>query len=288
MSSKSDWVAFSTADFLVGTTELSNEEVGVYIRLLCLQHQRGTLPADIAQLNRLVPGAKRSWPAIASKFVPCGDGLIRNERMARECEAASNRMEFYKQRATAAAERRWSNPNGPKGSAKRSLRHASSIASSMPQALLEASSKQCLSDAKESREEKNPPAPQGWRGGGGGDSPSEPDQPTLALVRTIHRSADEALARLVRNRGETAGRGDFEGIVETRLRQAVRKFTELGATDDEAHQLADITIAEWRWDEWSNMLASVVTEAKGKQAPAGWLLWRLGQNTTTTNQAATA
>ncbi len=185
MSSKSDWVAFSTADFLVGTTELSNDEVGVYIRLLCLQHQRGALPADIAQLNRLVPGSKRSWPAISSKFVSCGDGLICNERMARECEAASNRMEFYKQRATAAAERRWSNPNGQKGSPRRSSKNASSTASSIPQAMLEASSKQCLSDAKEIREEKNPPAPQGWRGGGDGESPQEASQqtPTLSLVR---------------------------------------------------------------------------------------------------------
>lgn len=280
MSSKSDWVAFSTADFLVGTTELSNDEVGVYIRLLCLQHQRGALPADVAQLNRLVPGAKRAWPAILSKFVPCGEGLVRNERMARECEAASSRMEFYKQRATAAAERRWSNPNGPKAPQKRSSKHASSTATSMPQALLEACSKQCLSDANESREEKNPPAPQGWRGGGDGDSPQEASQqtPTLALVRTLHRSADVALATLVRVRGQAEGRADFEGAVETRLRQAARRFAELGLPDDEAHDVAERTLAAWSWDEWSTTLANVVTKAKTMSSPADWLRWRLTDN----------
>lgn len=290
MSSKSDWVAFSTADFLVGTTELNNDEVGVYIRLLCLQHQRGALPADLAQLNRMVPGAKRAWPAISSKFVPCGDGLIRNERMARECEAASSRMEFYKQRATAAAERRWSNPNGPKGPQKRSLKHASSTASSIAQAVLEASSKQCLSDAKESREEKNPPAPQGWRGGGDGDSPQEASQqtPTLSLVRTLHRSADVALATMVRVRGESAGREDFEGAIASRLRQATRRFGELGCDEDEAHHLAERTLTSWSWDDWSTMLGNVVAEAKSKASPSGWLVWRLTENQQPTERAATA
>ena len=34
---------FYTSDFLTGTTLMSNEQVGKYIRLLCLQHQRGIL-----------------------------------------------------------------------------------------------------------------------------------------------------------------------------------------------------------------------------------------------------
>ena len=36
-------VLFYTSDFLSGTFTLSNEQVGKYIRLLCLQHQKGRL-----------------------------------------------------------------------------------------------------------------------------------------------------------------------------------------------------------------------------------------------------
>ena len=36
-------VLFYTSDFLVGASDLSNEECGKYIKLLCLQHQKGHL-----------------------------------------------------------------------------------------------------------------------------------------------------------------------------------------------------------------------------------------------------
>jgi hypothetical protein len=36
-------VLFYTQDFLVGTLTMTNEQVGKYIRLLCLQHQKGKL-----------------------------------------------------------------------------------------------------------------------------------------------------------------------------------------------------------------------------------------------------
>ena len=41
--SKDPAVLFYTSDFLTGTTLMSNEQVGKYIRLLCIQHQRGIL-----------------------------------------------------------------------------------------------------------------------------------------------------------------------------------------------------------------------------------------------------
>ena len=36
-------ILFYTSDFLTGTMTMTDEEVGQYIRLLCLQHQKGTL-----------------------------------------------------------------------------------------------------------------------------------------------------------------------------------------------------------------------------------------------------
>lgn len=36
-------ILFYTADFITGTLTMTNEHVGMYIRLLCLQHQKGRL-----------------------------------------------------------------------------------------------------------------------------------------------------------------------------------------------------------------------------------------------------
>ena len=41
--SKDPAVLFYTSDFLSGTFTMTNEQVGKYIRLLCLQHQKGRL-----------------------------------------------------------------------------------------------------------------------------------------------------------------------------------------------------------------------------------------------------
>ena len=38
---KSPAILFYTSDFLIGTTFMTNEEVGKYIKLLCMQHQQG-------------------------------------------------------------------------------------------------------------------------------------------------------------------------------------------------------------------------------------------------------
>ena len=40
---KSPAFQFYSSDFMTGTTFMSNEEVGAYIRLLCMQHQKGHL-----------------------------------------------------------------------------------------------------------------------------------------------------------------------------------------------------------------------------------------------------
>lgn len=41
--SKDPAVLFYTSDFITGTLTMTNEHVGMYIRLLCLQHQKGYL-----------------------------------------------------------------------------------------------------------------------------------------------------------------------------------------------------------------------------------------------------
>lgn len=66
-------------DFLVGTNDLTDEEVGQYIRLLCLQNSKGHLSMDI--ITRTVPNV---GDYVLSKFRRDDAGLYYNERMEYE------------------------------------------------------------------------------------------------------------------------------------------------------------------------------------------------------------
>ena len=73
-------VLFYTADFLVGTMTMSDAQVGRYIRLLCLQHQKGHLPED-AMLK--VCGGEYD-EEVLSNFIVDENGLYYNKRMDEE------------------------------------------------------------------------------------------------------------------------------------------------------------------------------------------------------------
>lgn len=66
-------------DFLVGTNDLTDEEVGQYIRLLCLQNSKGHLSMDI--ITRTVPNVGEY---VLAKFKRDDLGLYYNERMEYE------------------------------------------------------------------------------------------------------------------------------------------------------------------------------------------------------------
>lgn len=103
---------FYADDFLAGTMDLSAEEVGAYIRLLCHQWNRGGLTADSARLNRL---AGCEVPAeVLEKFEQCEDGLFRNPRL----EDERQKQEDYRAKQSAHG-RRGGRPK--KGSEKGSL-----------------------------------------------------------------------------------------------------------------------------------------------------------------------
>lgn len=69
---------FYTSDFLTGTMFFSNEQVGIYIRLLCAQHQHGAMIEEKA-FNSLV----KDDELLRSKFQKC-DGGYYNERLLHE------------------------------------------------------------------------------------------------------------------------------------------------------------------------------------------------------------
>jgi hypothetical protein len=71
-------VLFYTSDFLSGTFTMDNEQVGKYIRLLCLQHQKGKLSE-----KDMLSICKAYDVEIWDKF-KVEDGLYYNERMYNE------------------------------------------------------------------------------------------------------------------------------------------------------------------------------------------------------------
>jgi uncharacterized protein YdaU (DUF1376 family) len=70
-----------TADFLVRTQNMTNEQVGKYIRLLCYQHQNGHISeADMLSF------CKGRDELVFSKFIQDEKGFYYNEEMENEIQ----------------------------------------------------------------------------------------------------------------------------------------------------------------------------------------------------------
>ncbi len=81
-------VLFYTQDFLVGTLTMSNEQVGKYIRLLCLQHQKGKL--TLKDLRQYI---SEEDIEVAEKFEKLSDGFYYNMKLKNETERRKNYSE---------------------------------------------------------------------------------------------------------------------------------------------------------------------------------------------------
>lgn len=77
--SKDPAVLFYTADFLAGTIFMRNDQVGKYIKLLCMQHQQGHLKEE-----DMLEMCGSYDDRIFSKFVKDENGLYYNVRMEEE------------------------------------------------------------------------------------------------------------------------------------------------------------------------------------------------------------
>lgn len=82
---KSPAVLFYTSDFLSGVADLTMEERGQYITLLCIQHQKG----DLSEKTICLSVGSASVDVMA-KFVRLESGLYRNQRMHDEIEKRHN------------------------------------------------------------------------------------------------------------------------------------------------------------------------------------------------------
>ena len=95
-------------DFLTSTIGWTAEERGHYLTLLMIQWDRGSLPADEADLERLSPGVGRCWPMLANKFPSGDDGLRRNAKLEEHRDRCIGIREKRSQAAKSAASGRWS------------------------------------------------------------------------------------------------------------------------------------------------------------------------------------
>ena len=79
--SKDPAFLFYSSDFLTGTILMTNEQVGIYIKLLCVQHQHGGI-LDKRSFLSMIKGNE----IIKTKFVETKDGFF-NERLMKEMES---------------------------------------------------------------------------------------------------------------------------------------------------------------------------------------------------------
>jgi uncharacterized protein YdaU (DUF1376 family) len=80
-SNKDPAFLFYSADFLVGVSDLTMEERGQYITLICLQHQKGRLNDRIIALS--IPNVSEY---VLAKFDKDENGLYYNKRVEEEIE----------------------------------------------------------------------------------------------------------------------------------------------------------------------------------------------------------
>ena len=110
---------FYADDFLAGTSDMSAEEVGGYIRLLCHQWTKGGIPNDPDRAGRMATLlGSPSLGYVLAKFSLCDDGMLRNERLE---QVRADQDAYKAKQATAGrngALKRWSkwpddgDPNG--------------------------------------------------------------------------------------------------------------------------------------------------------------------------------
>ena len=94
-------------DFLTSTIGWTAEERGHYLTLLMIQWDRGSLPEENNDLERLSPGVGQCWSVLAGKFPVCDDGTRRNAKLEEHRTRCVEIREKRSQAARSAASGRW-------------------------------------------------------------------------------------------------------------------------------------------------------------------------------------
>jgi uncharacterized protein YdaU (DUF1376 family) len=105
-----DWIKkppafqFYADDFLAGTLDMSQEEVGAYIRLLCYQWNTGSIPVATEKQQRLAGGCVSV--DVLAKFRLLPDGRLVNERLEQERNKQAEYRKQQSQKGKRSAENR--------------------------------------------------------------------------------------------------------------------------------------------------------------------------------------
>lgn len=114
MMAKDPAFLFYSSDFLTGIQDLTMEERGQYITLLCLQHQKGRLSKKIIGIATADATAD-----VLAKFIEDENGLFYNVRLEEETKKRASFSEKQRQRAI-------------DGWKKRKGKHATADATALP------------------------------------------------------------------------------------------------------------------------------------------------------------
>jgi len=105
---------FYADDFLAGTLDLSQEEVGAYVRLLCHQWNRGSIPVETEKQQRLAGGSV-SVDVLAKFRLVDGCGLV-NDRLEKERAKQAKFRQKQREKGLLSAEARKKQPRFNRGS----------------------------------------------------------------------------------------------------------------------------------------------------------------------------
>jgi uncharacterized protein YdaU (DUF1376 family) len=100
---------FYSSDFLIGTMFLSHEQKGMYIELLCIQHQKG--PLTEAQIEK---ACGRLDPEVLEKFQVNKEGKYFNKRLEEEREKRAEHSRRQREKVM----KRWNKSGNTKENTK--------------------------------------------------------------------------------------------------------------------------------------------------------------------------
>ncbi len=107
------------ADFDMDTNTWTNEEVGLYLRLLLSQWVNGPLiddPMKLAKVGRIsLKKFINLFQNISHKFVSNGEGKLQNERLEQEREKQRKYRESQSEAGKRGAKERWKKHSDPNG-----------------------------------------------------------------------------------------------------------------------------------------------------------------------------
>ena len=100
---KSPAFQFYPADFLIGVMGMTDEEVGIYAKMLSTQWLHGSLPNCQKTIKKMINSRKIPSEMVLRKFAICDDGFLRNERLEKERE----KQKSFRDTRIANANKRW-------------------------------------------------------------------------------------------------------------------------------------------------------------------------------------